>query len=171
MVGNTGGIVTDYKDIMNGKREIPISSCPPCVEDAVYGGGSTISPDSPDEESRFEQLLDKLDRRAEKAEKKKSPVRKKTVTRMDKVKAIRARHGACEFSYPIVDTENCFMFRGEEYVISDQAVQYGSKTTELGELFDMDRIVCVTANSETFFYDMDLNLMRDDWVVKKVLSK
>lgn len=167
MVGNTEGVVTDYKDIMNGKREIPISSCPSCVEDALYGGGSTISPQSPDEEARFEQMLDRLDSRAAKVEKKKPVQRKKTVTKADRLKAIRDQHnGRCEFVYSIVDTENSFMLNGHRYVISDQATQYAAKQTELGEQYDMDRIVCVNTPDGWRFYDMDIIRLPDEWIIR-----
>lgn len=33
LLGSTEGMVTNYKEIMNGKREIPISSCPSQIED------------------------------------------------------------------------------------------------------------------------------------------
>lgn len=33
LLGNTEGMVTNYKEMANGKREIPISSCPIQVED------------------------------------------------------------------------------------------------------------------------------------------
>lgn len=166
MVGNTEGVVTDYKDIMNGKREIPISSCPSCVEDAVYGGGSTISPMSPDEDTRFDNMLDKLDARAAKIEKKKPTTKKRLQTKADRLKAIRARHAKHEFVYPIVDTENRFVLNGEKYVISDQAAQYSAKDTDLGELYDMDRIVCVITPDGTEFYDMDIMRIPDDWIIK-----
>ena len=31
------GIVTDYKGMMNGKREIPASSCPSSIAERMYG--------------------------------------------------------------------------------------------------------------------------------------
>lgn len=76
--------MTDYKDIMNGKREIPISSCPSYVEDAVYGGGSTICPASPDEDGWFEQVVEKLEQRAAKVEKKKVAPPKRTETKSER---------------------------------------------------------------------------------------
>lgn len=167
MVGNTEGVVTDYKDIMNGKREIPISSCPSCVEDAVYGGGSTISSNSPDEDARFGQMLDKLDNRAAKVEKKKGNQKKRTITKADRQKAIRDEYGRCQFIYPIVNTENEFVFGGNTYVISDQAVQYAAKATVQGDLYDMDRIVCVITEAGTLFFDMDINRIPDNWITKK----
>lgn len=167
MVGNTEGVVTDYKDIMNGKREIPISSCPPCVEDAVYGGGSTICPKSPEDDIRFGSMIDKLDSRAAKVEKKKPVSKKRTVTKSDRLKAIRDRCGACEFVYPIVDTENEFRLLGNLYVISGQAVEYSAKQTSYGELYDMDRIVCVITKDGLEFYNMDIERIPDDWITKK----
>lgn len=167
MVGNTEGVVTDYKDIMNGKREIPISSCPSCVEDAVYGGGSTICTKSPDEDTRFDQMLDRLDFRASKVDKSKPAKKKKTITKTDRLREIRTRYGKCEFLYPIVDTENGFMLNGEKYVISDQAIQYAPKQTPQGELYDMDRIVCVVTTDGVQFYDMDINRLPDDWIIRQ----
>lgn len=167
MVGNTEGVVTDYKDIMNGKREIPISSCPSCVEDAVYGGGSTICTKAPDEDTRFDQMLDRLDFRASKVEKSKPAKKKKTTAKADRIKEIRARYGRCDFQYPIVDTENTFTLNGETYVISHEATQYEPKETGLGELYDMDRIVCVMTKEGILFYDMNISRLPDDWIRKK----
>lgn len=148
--------MTDYKDIMNGKREIPISSCPACVEDAVYGGGSTICPSSQDEMTRFDQMLEKLDKRADKLKK---TVKKKTSglsSKSERLKRIRSQH-KCRFVYPVVDTDNCFTLNGDKYRISDKAIQYSAKNTCYGELYDMDHIVCVISNDGIDFYDTDIN--------------
>lgn len=40
--------MTNYKEMMNGKREIPISSCSSQIEDLVYGTGSVLH--TPDED-------------------------------------------------------------------------------------------------------------------------
>ena len=65
MVGDTEGIETDYKRIVNGKREIPISSCPSYVEEFVYGGNPS-STDNPEENLFFQTVIEKLDQKAEK---------------------------------------------------------------------------------------------------------
>lgn len=49
--------MTDYKEIMRGKSEIPISSCPPCIEDALYGSGA--NPDTGDDDSFFRPMVER----------------------------------------------------------------------------------------------------------------
>lgn len=49
------GVVTNYKEIMNGKREIPISSCPSHIGDMFYGTGSVLH--SAEEEQAVKDIL------------------------------------------------------------------------------------------------------------------
>lgn len=57
LLGDTEGVVTDYKESMNGKREIPISSCPSHIEDMVYGTGSVLHPPHEEEEASFKIMI------------------------------------------------------------------------------------------------------------------
>ena len=171
MVGNTEGIVTDYKEIMNGKREIPISSCPSYIEDAVYGGGATIAEASADEDTHYKAMVERLDARADK---KYSPASRKAsrhtdITKSKKIEQIKSRIGSCVFDYPVVDTNNVFYLRGKKYRIAERVEQYRPKQTDVGLQYDMDHIVCVTALSggTIHFFDMDMNMQDSELVVEE----
>lgn len=66
-IGTDGDIVTDYKEVMRGKSEIPISSCPPCVEDMLYGSGA--DPEHGADDGFFRPMVERLDERAAKISK------------------------------------------------------------------------------------------------------
>ena len=72
-MGNVEDIVTDYKEVMNGKREIPISSCPPAVENELYGTG--CDPQTGADDTFFRSMTERLDEKAVKLER---PKKKKT---------------------------------------------------------------------------------------------
>ena len=164
MRSDTEGIVTDYKDILNGKREVPVSSCPHSVEYALYGNGA---PPEDEDEGGFEILLENLDRKAERMERRRAAPKKKPkrVSRIVRSEQIRNELGACEFFFPVVDTCNEFELFGNRYHISLQVEQYGVKQTREGELYDMDHIACAVKNGKIVaFFDQDLNRIVDEFV-------
>lgn len=129
--------MTNYKEMMNGKREIPISSCPSYVEDLVYGTGPILHSSS-EEENTIPEIIPSNDVPAKKG--------KKTVLseRTEKLNAIRKDCGYdAHFSYVTVYTDNTFVYDGAKYQISDSVEDYAPKVTTLGTLYDMDKIVCV----------------------------
>ena len=113
---------------MHEKREIPFSSCPGYISDIAYASGSTL---------------------AEQREQQPKPKAPKRERRLQKVMRLGIRNG----EWCRVDTDGVFLYRGDLYRISDQAVQYAPKNTEYGELYDMDRILI----SDGKFYDMNLD--------------
>lgn len=162
MLGNTGGIVTDYKRVADGKREIPISSCPSYVEDLVYGTGSTLLLVNDDEDAAFQTTLERLDEKAKKYCPKVS--RNKTVkktydTKYDKIKMIKSLIGDAEFFYPTVDTCNEFALLGRIYRIDECVSEYGGKP--IGDddiLYDMDKVICaVCPDGKIYYFDMNMN--------------
>lgn len=164
MRSDTEGIVTDYKDILNGKREVPVSSCPRSVEYTLYGNGA---PSEDEDESGFEILLENLDRKAERMERRRAAQKKKPkrVSRIARSEQIRNELGACEFFFPVVDTDNEFELFGNRYHISLQVEQYGAKQTREGELYDMDHIACaVKSGNVVAFFDADLNRISDELI-------
>lgn len=167
MLGNTGGIVTDYKRVADGKREIPISSCPSYVEDLVYGTGSTLLSPNDSENDDFELTLDRLDKRAERfcpnnKTKKKAP----TQTRYDKIKRIKALIGSAEYFYPSVNTENMFKLNGHSYKINDCVSCYSGKQVGTDDiLYDMDKIICaVCPDGRTYFFDMNMDIIPNEFI-------
>lgn len=164
MRSDTEGIVTDYKDILNGKREVPVSSCPRSVEYSLYGNGA---PPEDEDEGRFEVLLDNLDRKAERMERRRPAPKKKPqrVSRIARSEQIRKELGACEFFFPVVDTTNEFELFGGRYHISPQVEQYGAKQTQEGKLYDMDHIVCAVCGENIIaFFDQDLMRIPDELI-------
>lgn len=142
--------MTNYKEIMNGKREIPISSCPPQVEDLLYGTGSVLHPQTEEDEAVFVRAMEEPLVPEKKGRK---PVSNE---REMKIKQMRSECGTTtEFSYCLVDTDNRFTFDGERYEIDSAVEDYAPKHTVLGTLYDMDRIVCVRLkNGAVRFYTM-----------------
>lgn len=131
-------MVTNYKEIMNGKREIPISSCPSQIEDQVYGTGSILHT-QPEEDELSCQVPDLVHATSE---------RKRKITmgneREQKIKQIRKDCGYdASFSYCVVDTDYRFRYDGCVYRIDESVKAYAPKSTPLGMLWDMDKVVCV----------------------------
>lgn len=166
MRSDTEGIVTDYKDILNGKREVPVSSCPRSVEYALYGNGAPPDDDG-ERESGFEVLLDNLDRKAERMERRRAAPKKKPqrVSRIARSEQIRNELGVCEFFFPVVNTDNEFELFGSRYHISNLAVQYDPKQTAEGALYDMDHIACAVRGHEVLaFFDQNLTRIPDELI-------
>lgn len=148
LLGETDGIVTDYKQAMTDKREIPESNCPSFIDNLFYGTGGSTGDAAAEEMTRFQTMLDALDQRAERYEQKKQTP-KKTETLMQK----RRRMGINGGTWYPVDTEGVFWIGRNRYTISDQAVQYQPIATESGDYYPMDRILA----SGGKFYDMNLD--------------
>lgn len=170
MLGNTGGIVTDYKRVADGKREIPISSCPSYVEDLVYGTGSTLMPANDDEDAVFQATLERLDEKAKKLcpHDKRNARKTKAVskTRYDKIQKIKSIIGPADFFYPIVDTDNIFSFNGSNHRIDDLVSGYsGKRVGDCDVLYDMDKIICaVCPDGQTYYFDMNMEAIPNEYI-------
>lgn len=167
MLGNTGGIVTDYKRVADGKREIPISSCPSYVEDLVYGTGSTLLPANDSENMAFQSTLDKLDEKASKyCSKKKTGKAPLTHTRYDKIRRIKSLIGKADFYYPTVNTFNEFTLDGKVYKIDDCISSYGGKSVgEDDVIYDMDKIICaVCPDGRVYYFDMNMDVIPNQYI-------
>lgn len=170
MLGNTGGIVTDYKRVADGKREIPISSCPSYVEDLVYGTGSTLLPANDDEDAVFQATLERLDEKAKRyCPSRKSKVKKNahTNTRYDKIRRIKSLIGEnAEFFYPTVNTLNEFTLNGEVYRIDDRVSSYSGKPVGKDDIiYDMDKIICaVCPDGKVYYFDMNMDVIPNQYI-------
>ena len=142
------GIETDYKRVMHAKREIPASSCPSSIENMMYATGVSTGLALEEEEEAFNDLLDRLDARAEVYEQPK--VKKKYPETMFHK---RQRIGICGGEWCRVDTDGCFRHGNNMYRVNDNEVQYQPVSTEYGDLYDMDKILV----SGGKFYDMNLD--------------
>lgn len=164
-IGTDGDIVTDYKEIMRGKSEIPISSCPPCVADVLYGSGA--DPERGADDSFFRPMVERLDERAAKVarpKKQKAKPAKKTVS--DKIKTVV---GTDKYTVDHcgVNTDNVFVWDEITYRIDNSAEQYRPKRTAVGMLYDMDKILCVRTYDGIYFFDMAADPL-DKEKIKKI---
>lgn len=131
-------VVTDYKELMNGKREIPMSSCPSQINDIVYGAGAALHPQG-DDELMIHDFTDN-----EIPHKKKKPKKQEGSQRSDNLKTLREEFGQnAKFAYCRVDTANVFEFGGKGWQISEDVEAYQPKHTPLGDLYDMDTIIVI----------------------------
>ena len=165
-MGSADDIVTDYKQIMNGKREIPVSSCPSFVEDTVYSGVHVNRNDMlmRAEDDCFRGMMEYADNKAEKRYGVKPRKKKASRTKLDRSMSIRRDNGVKELIPAVVDTENAFSFLGNRYrIIPEQYDKYSPKKTKAGELYDMDTVYCaVAASGAVQFYDAELERIPDD---------
>lgn len=164
LLGNTKGIETEYRRVMHAKREIPVSSCPSWIENAVYSTGGGTDAIDQDEQEHFKIMLERLDLKAnqyiskgKRFEKKESGQQKRT------------RLGIHGGEWLTVNTDNVFRFGDEVYVIDDQEVQYAPISTEYGDYYAMDRVLASSGK----FYDMnydEVKVQKIGTVIAKEIS-
>lgn len=68
--------------------------------------------------------------------------------------------------YCRVDTDNKFVYCGEEYWIDNDVAQYKPKRTAVGLLYDMDKILCVSTADGLFFFDMAAEIIAPEKIKK-----
>ena len=154
MIGETQGIETDYKKVMHAKREIPASNCPSFVENMFYASGGITSQSDQEECAVFEAMTERLDAQAEKYETQK-PQRKRQESKFQKHERLGIRGG----EWCRVDTEGVFEFNGRKYEIDKGATQYQPVETDVGLLYDMDRILA-SGTDTVDFYDMNYDKVK-----------
>lgn len=170
IMGNADDIVTDYKQVMNGKREIPVSSCPSFVEDKMYSGVHANNNEmlKKAETECFSGIVKSMDDRAERRYGVTSKQRKRVMmkSRNEKIKEIEA--SGVQLQCEIVNTDNEFVFLGSRFHISESMCpQYSPKKTKSGILYDMDSIY-IAMNAQgciVSMYDGDLNEMPSGSVI------
>lgn len=140
---NPEGTLTDYKEVMHGRIEIDVSSCPSWIADRMDAGGCTLSGSMEDEQARFECLLDKLDSKAEKYMRREKGISSKAETKSQRLQRVRSLHPNAEIEICRVDTDNCFCCCGRYYRIAETVYQYAPRETKEGLLYDMDRVHAV----------------------------
>lgn len=155
--GNTQGTVTRYKSIMNGKREIPVSSCPTEV-DYLLNAGKVSSPWNVKEEAvQFSLMLERQDEYAKQYERKGKRAARgclKESERSRRIRQIKQELGPCTFLHCRVDTDNVFCAGGNRYQIASSVDVYKPKQTKEGLLYDMDYVIAVFAGlQDPQFYD------------------
>ena len=154
MIGDMQGIETDYKKVMHAKREIPVSNCPSFVDNMFYASGGTTDSIDAEESVRFREMTDRLDAKAEKYEAQK-PQRKRQESKFHKCRRLGIRGG----EWCRVDTDGRFEYNGRTYEIDKDEIQYQPVETEIGLLYDMDRILA-SGTHTTEFYDMNYDKVK-----------
>ena len=131
---------------MNAKREIPVSSCPSSIDNIFYGSTAYSGDAVQEENAAFRNMLERLDEQAAVYEVKKQP-RKRIKSRFQK----RLRLGIKDGEWIRVDTEGKFWVGDDQYIISDQEIQYQPISTDYGDYYAMDKILYANGR----FYDMN----------------
>jgi len=154
---DTEGIVTDYKEQVTGKREIPISSCPE-IEDAVYSSSSPPQKNS-DQDWSLRQYPE---------EEKKTSTRKKIPkkeTRWDRIQSFRKRYPHAGPSKPHpVDTENKFVCEDHVYQIDIVAAPQYSANSD--GVYGMDKVWSSMTSDGLLFFDQDFKKLSPEAVQK-----
>ena len=152
MLGNMDGIETNYRAVMNAKREIPESNCPSNIDNIFYASGSAGENQAIEENAAFKEMVDRLDERAAQYEQKKEPPQKKQKSLFAKKLKKKIHDGV----WYRVDTEGKFRIGNDEYIIDDQEIQYQPVPTDYGDYFAMDKILYAGGQ----FYDMNYDEVR-----------
>ena len=150
LLGHTRDIETEYRRVMHAKREIPLSNCPSSIADLVYASGATVEHRHSDDALSFATMTQRLDEIAEAYE---QQVKPKPVQKKESLFEKKLRLGIHGGEWCVVDTEGYFWCGQNRYHIADNAVQYQPVKTEIGDLYDMDRVLV----SGGKFYDMNLD--------------
>lgn len=160
-------IVTDYKNIVRGNSEIPISSCPFYIEDRIYGSGNATPNEA--EDYSFGIMTERLEVEANKRAGKTKPKKKqKKETRYQKIEKIKKDNPGCKIFFATVDTNNEFEFLSGKYAISPSVKGYQPKQVGCDLLYDMDKIVVVySEDNRKFYYDQELFSI-DENLIKKI---
>ena len=153
---NPEGTLTDYKEVMHGRIEIDVSSCPSWVADKIDAGGCTLTGGTEDEQTRFECMLDRLDSKAEKYMRHEEKIAPKVESKSQRLQRVRSQHPHAQIEICRVDTDNCFCCGGRYYCIAETVYQYAPRETKEGLLYDIDRIHAVMENGmPVLFLDQD----------------
>lgn len=159
--GDDNRIVTRYKEVMNGKRQVPVSQCPEYVEDKMYGlihtgGVGTLF--ARDQKAAFEEYMSAVDERVEQKYKRK-PKRNKTIRTSVSDRYTAAKKNCSRpIERAVVNTDGQFQFDGKTYQIDMEHVkQYAPKQISEDEvLYDMDCVMCARNLDGTIqIYDQD----------------
>lgn len=155
LIGNTDGIITDYRRDAHNAHETPASCCPAYVENVMYGDGAVSDDAEQDEAMRFNAISEKQNEKIEKY--RTVSVNKK---RRKSLFSKRIKNGIVCGEWCYVDTNNEFVHDGHKYRIHESVKQYAPIETDIGLLYDMDRILI--ANNG--YYDMNFDSIPEEMI-------
>lgn len=166
LLGNMQDIVTDYKNVVRGNSEIPISSCPVYIEDRIYGSGNATPNEA--ESIAFQSMIERLEEEAIKRSgktKNKKQVNKET--RHQKIEKIKTEYPGYRFVFATVNTKNEFAIDGTMYVIDESVESYSPKNVGGDALYDMDKIVVlISRDAKMEFFDQELRPIEKNKIKK-----
>lgn len=156
-------ILTDYKELRDKVALVPVSGLPQ-LENLFYGNLDEMTDVVPARETS--ERMTKVEAKVYGAlmRPKKIP---KTITKLQekrkRIDHMRANYPGVVTEFVRVDTNNEFEYRGKRYKVTGK--QYEPKVVRDDLLYDMDHIVCITADDGAHFYDEDFVEVTDRVVV------
>ena len=156
-------ILTDYKELRDKVALVPVSGLPQ-LENLFYGNLDEMTDVVPVRETS--ERMTKVEAKVYGAlmRPKKIP---KTITKLQekrkRIDHMRANYPGVVTEFVRVDTNNEFEYRGKRYKVTGK--QYEPKVVRDDLLYDMDHIVCITADDGAHFYDEDFVEVTDRVVV------
>ncbi len=159
--------LSDYKEVMNDKREISLSDCPCGASFMINDDGEQALSGEHWGRARYEAMLERVDARAKPYEKKdreakKEQKRARQTTKFSRIADIESKHPGCTCAGYRVDTDNEFDVCGIRYRISSTCEKYAPRHTRYGDQYDMDRVLVFTCpDGRLIFADQDGYLIDD----------
>lgn len=149
-------ILTDYKELRDKVALVPVSGLPQ-LENLFYGSLDEMTDSSIVPARESSERMTKVEAKVYGAlmRPKKVP---KTITKLQekrkRIDHMRSNYPGVATEFVRVDTGNEFEYRGKRYKV-DGLKQYEPKVVRDDLLYDMDHIVCITADDGAHFYDED----------------
>lgn len=149
-------ILTDYKELRDKVALVPVSGLPQ-LENLFYGSLDEMTDSSIVPARESSERMTKVEAKVYGAlmRPKKVP---KTITKLQekrkRIDHMRSNYPGVATEFVRVDTGNEFEYRGKQYKV-DGLKQYEPKVVRDDLLYDMDHIVCITADDGAHFYDED----------------
>ena len=149
-------ILTDYKELRDKVALVPVSGLPQ-LENLFYGSLDDMTDSSIVPARESSERMTKVEAKVYGAlmRPKKVP---KTITKLQekrkRIDHMRSNYPGVATEFVRVDTGNEFEYRGKWYKV-DGLKQYEPKVVRDDLLYDMDHIVCITADDGAHFYDED----------------
>ena len=93
--------------------------------------------------------------------------RRSADTKDSRLNAIRAMYPRCGITYCRIDTDNCFSYNGESFIVHSDVKVYAPKMTSIGTFYAMDKGGVVDSGGELHFYDQEIRPIGAANVVRK----
>lgn len=139
-----GDTLTDYKVMMQGRREISESSCPSDIQDLFYAGAPVLRSAAGEERAAFKQMFSETTLRPKES--------RPHDGRFERLTRAGSLFPDGEIEVSIVDTENCFIWADRKYRISREARQYEPVHTRSGDYYALDKILILHHGEEIFCF-------------------